>query len=170
MRVEGSWTSFRGRIILPGRTIDEDERSNRIATVIGDPKFRQFLALERNLPSYWEVGQIGSLLQQNGTSFADTQRDGLFKILVEVRDQYRTKLPFGIELNSIEAIEHDVAQRGEYERHVMELAPSVLAPKQVAYLDAQYQYLSYKRANDLERDRRGRAEDPHFPLTVPVWN
>ncbi|HLF13113.1 MAG TPA: hypothetical protein VJA26_18075 [Gammaproteobacteria bacterium] len=170
IREERTSSIFRGRVVLSGRTVDEDERSNRIAAVIGDPKLQQFLALERNLPSYRELGEIGSLLQQNGASLTHTQRDGLFKILVEVRDLYRTKLPAGIELNSIEAIEHQVAQRSEFERHVMELAPSVLALNQVVYLDEQYQYLSYQRADDLERGREGRADDPHFPLTFPVWN
>ena len=170
MRVEGTSSGFRNRIILRGRIIDEDERSKRITATIGDPKLQQFLTLERNLSSYREVGKIASLLQQNGVSLTDTQRDGLFRILAEVREQDWTDLPAGTELNSIEALEHDVAQRSEFERHVMELAPSVLAPNQIVYLDEQYQYLSRQRANDLERGRRGRAADPSFPLTFPAWN
>jgi hypothetical protein len=94
----------------------------------------------------------------------------LFEILVEVRDQYWTELPVGIEADSIEAQEYRRTQRSEFERHVMELAPSVLAPDQLVFLDQQYQRLSYQRANDLEIDRKGRAQDPHFPLALSVWD
>lgn len=59
-----------------------------------------------------------------------------------------------------------MARRSEFERHVIELAPSVLAPGQVVYLDEQYQYLSYKRTNDLERA----TNDPDYPLMFPEWN
>ena len=166
MRAETATVGFRDKIILRGRTIDEDERWNRIAGVIGDAKLQEFLAQEGNLPSYGELGRIASLLQQNGASLTDTQRDGLFKILVEARDRYWTNLPRGVELNSIMAFEHIVARRAEFERHVIELAPSVLAPDQVVYLDEQYQHLSYERANDLERA----TNDPNYPLMFPVWN
>jgi hypothetical protein len=54
----------------------------------------------------------------------------------------------------------------------MELVPSVLSAQQVVYLDEQYQYLSYLRADAIERQRQEladgiRAEDR--PTSFPVW-
>jgi hypothetical protein len=159
----------RGKIIVPSRTIGEEERLNRISGAIGDSELQEFLALERQLPSYMEFERIESLLQNNGVPLTDVQRDRLFKILAEARDQYWSNLPPGIDPKSIEAVEYEIAQRSEYERHVIELAPSVLTPNQLVNLGEQYQYLSSRRTNDLERNMKKRADNPNYSLTVPLF-
>lgn len=166
-RIAGTMIYSRGKAINEGKAMNEHERSNRIAAIIGYPKLQQFLALERNLFEYAEVQRIGSLLQQNGVPLTDTQRDGLFKILVETRGQYKTMPPSDAKRGSIESLEHRLSQQDEYGRHVLELAPSVLSPKQAQYLSEQYQYLSYQRADALEAQRKARAD--HTIEDGPVW-
>jgi hypothetical protein len=156
-----------------GKTVDLQARANSIAAIIGNHKLERFLALERNLGAYSEVHSIGSLLQQNDVPLADTQRDALLKILVETQDQDMVEPPPEARRRSIDDLVKHVAQRDEYERHVLELAPSVLSRKQVQYLSEQYQYLSYARANAVEVQRKARADQPNadFPLwyPAPVW-
>ena len=156
-RIAGMWTPYKD-----GKTIDMEERSKGIAAIIGDIKLEQFLALERNLNSYWEVQKIGSLLGQNSVPITDTQRDELLKILIETHDQ-EAKPPSGVERDSIEYLEYRLIQMDEYERHVLELAPSVLSTMQVVYLHDQYQYLSYNRTDSLERQRKQQADDTTEP-------
>jgi hypothetical protein len=170
MRMAGTWISSRSESIQKGKAMNEHERSDRIAAIIGDAKLQQFLALERNLGSYHELGKIGSLLQQNGAALTDTQREALFKSLVEVRG-WTKPAPPDVKRDSIEFLEHQLAQRSENERHVIELASGLLSPNQLVYLDEQYQYLSYERAKNLEWQKKKRAENPDFPLGFPVvWS
>ena len=139
--------------------MDPDERANRIAVIIGDPKLEQFLTLERNLLSYSEAGSIAALLQTRGAPVNDTQRDGLFRVLVETRDQYLKTAPLSdLETKSLEHLEQLLAQINEYERHVVELAPSVLSQDQVVYLHERYQNMAYRRADALELQRKQRAD------------
>ena len=152
MRVEGGTFVSHGKVIFPGRTQSEDERLNRIAAVIGDAKLQQFLELERDLRSYVEVGRLGAVLEYDGAPLTDAQRDGLFKIVADVR-HHESKPAVNFDPFSIASLEDELARRSEFERHVVELVPSVLAPNQVVYLDEQYQALSYKRTTDLERDK-----------------
>jgi hypothetical protein len=49
MRMEATWTDYQR-----GRTISEQERSDRISAVIGQQKLEQFLALEKNGRAYWK--------------------------------------------------------------------------------------------------------------------
>jgi hypothetical protein len=142
-------------------TMDEVERANRIWNIIGYPKLQQFLALEQNLFAYSEVQRIGSMLERRGVPVTETQRDGLFDMLVTTRNEYLA--PSNIE-RSIEGVEQIVAQIDERERHVIELAPSVLSPRQVAYLHERYQQCSDVRARSLELLRQRRADDPDSPL------
>jgi hypothetical protein len=141
-----------------GEKMDPDERANRIAVIIGDAKLEQFLTLERSLASYSEAGSIAALLKTRGAPVNDTQRDGLFRVLVETRDQYLTTTPLSdLETKSLEHLEQLLTQINEYERHVMELAPSVLSADQVVYLHERYQYMAYRRADALELQRKQRA-------------
>jgi hypothetical protein len=144
------------------------ERSARIASIIGDPKLQQFLALERNLAAYAEVEKVRSLLQTNGVPLTDAQRDGLFKVVTEVRERYEMP-PSDAKSVSIESLEHTITQIEEYDRHVMESAPSVLSPKQVVYLSEQYQYESYERARALESQKKQQADQPIEEVFFPVW-
>lgn len=165
-RMASTWTDYKR-----GETIDKEEQSRRIAAIIGDPKLQQFRALERDLPAYREVEKVRSMLQQYDVPLADSERDRLLKILVEVGDQYETPPPSDAKLSSIEELEHILAQRDEFERHVMELAPSVLSPEQATYLFEQYQYLSYERARALERQKeRAAATGEDSPWSYPIWS
>ncbi len=150
-------------VVMRGRKIDEQERSQRIAAIIGDKKLQEFLALERNLPAYAEAHAIASVLQTNGVPLTDTQRDQLLQQLVLTREQYIAK-PHP-EIHSMEDVERREAERIEYERHVMELMPSVLSSKQVTYVFDQYQYWSEQRSRDLQaekkRQQKVRAERPN---------
>ena len=152
MQSEGAWTSD-----TRGRTISAQERSDRIADLIGDPKLQEFLALESNLVAYSESQRIALLLQRNSVPLTQTQREGLFDILVGVRDWYQAP-PAKIE--SIEQLEQFLIQLDEYERHVVELAPSVLSANQVVHLFERYQRGSRLRADALALQRKFRAEHP----------
>ncbi len=165
-RIAGTTTRF-----SRGKAMNEHERANRIAAIIGSPKLQQFLALERNIRAYAEVQKIGALLQQNSVPLADKQRDGLFEILVVTRDRYPTTLPSDAKLGSIESLEQTINARDEYERHVLELAPSVLSREQARYLFEQYQHLSHERAHALEAQRKQRADHTteDRPLWYPAW-
>ncbi len=150
-----------------GIGMDEHERSNRIAAIIGDSKLQQFLALEHNLSEYREVQKVQSMLQQNDIPLSDTERDGLLEILVDVREQDRVMPGADAKRRTIESLQHTLDQMDEYERLVLELAPSVLSAKQVEYLFERYQALSYRRANALEHQRKARANNPDENL--PLW-
>lgn len=165
-RIAGMWTPYQD-----GKTMDPDERSNRIAALIGYTRLQQFLALERNVASYAEVGHIETMLARKGAPITETQRDELFQMLVGTR--HGLSIPPDVESGSIESLEYRVAQLDERERHVIELAPSVLSPQQVVYLHARYQDCSYKRASFLDRLSRDRAKDPNkkpflaYPACMP---
>ncbi len=157
-----------------GETIDTEEQSRKIAAIIGGPKLQQFRELESNLGAYGEVQKLSSLLQKNGVPLTKPQQDGLLKILIGTLDNFAvTPPPADVEPGSIESLERQVAQVAEHERHIMELVPSVLSGQQVVYLDEQYQYLSYWRANAVERQRQSRADgtkSKDSPLSFPAWS
>jgi hypothetical protein len=152
-----------------GIGMDEQERSNRIAAIIGDSKLQQFLALARNLSSYRDVARVGLVFQEKGAPLTDAQQDGMLKIFVEVRDQLEWMPPADVERRSIEGLEHRLTQEDDFDRLVLELAPVVLSPKQVQYLFERYQALSYWRAASLERQRKARTDNPteDLPLGYP---
>lgn len=155
MRLESAWTSYQN-----GRTISAEERSDRISAVIGEQKFEQFLALEKNGSAYWETYQIALLLQRRGVPTTPAQRDGVFDILVEVRDRYPATRPDDLDPNSLEYLEYGLTQLDEIDRHVMELVPSVLAPRQVVHLFSEYDYMRQERASSLEQQRKNRIDHP----------
>lgn len=150
-----------------GIGMDEQERSSRIAAIIGDAKLQEFLALERNRREYSEVQKVGSVFQQHGVALSDTQRDGLLEILIEIREQDRVMPGANAEPRTIESLQHTLAQIDEYERLVMEQAQSVLSPKQVEYMFERYQRNSYRRAAAIEAQRKTRADNPDE--NVPLW-
>jgi hypothetical protein len=165
IRIAGTWASD-----TRGRIISESERAERIARVIGRAKLQEFLALERNLSKYWETSSIGALLKGRGVALSDIQRDRLFKILVDAEDLYRAAPP-DLDRNSIEYLEYLIADRDEYERHVLELAPSALSSRQVIYLFEQYQRMSNRRIASLAQQKQRRSDNPteKLPLVFPPW-
>jgi hypothetical protein len=151
MQTERGWTSYQ-----QGRTISAQERSDRIAAVIGQEKLEQFLALEKNGAAYWETYQIALLLQRRGVPTTPAQRDGVFDILVEVHERYPVTPPADLDTHSVEYIDDHLRQLDEFDRHVIELAPSVLSPNQVARLYERYQGMSRERITSVEMQKSGK--------------
>lgn len=157
----------RGGTIQQGRTIGEDERSSRIAAIIGSPKLQRFLALEHNLVSYSETRRLESMLESEGVPLTEAQRDGLFDILAATRNREYAPLPSGqLDPYSLEQLERTLMRMDERDRHLIQLAPSVLSPQQVVHLHARYQDCSYERADALERQKSRRAADSENPRPV----
>ena len=154
-----------------GQAIDEQERATRIAAIIGESKLQKFLALERDLPAYGEVQKIAAMLDRNDAPLSNSQRDEMLKTLIEVRNQYDTPRLY-VKPSGIEHLENRLHQIKERERHVMELAPSVLSSEQVTYLFEQYEYLSYRRADSLESQKEAIANPDvdDLPMHFPLWS
>jgi len=169
MWLEGAWTSYQ-----QGRTISVEERSDRISAVIGPEKLEQFLALEQNGPAYWETYQIALLLQRRGVPTTPAQRDALFDILVDVRAQYPiARPPDDLDPNSAEYLAHIHRQQDDFDRHVIELAPGVLSPTQVAYLFQAYDRMSRERIDLFEWQKKMKAEHPEQDtgwMSTARWN
>lgn len=169
MWTESAWTSYQ-----QGRKIGEQERSDRIAAVIGQQKLEQFLELQKNGQAYWETYQIALLLQRRGAPTTPAQRDEMFDVLVDVRAQYPyTSPPEELDRNSAEYMAYRLRQMDDFDRHVIELAPSVLSPTQVAYLFQAYDRMSRERIDLFEWQKKMRAERPDhdFGWMSPArWN
>ena len=153
--------------------IGEEDRQVGIASIIGDAKLKQFLILERNRAEYRETWRVSELLQSNDVPLNDVQQDQLLEILVQVRGQEQAVANPDAEPGTIEAIESQMATMDEYERLVLELAPSVLSVTQVELLYERYQAFSIKRADLLEKQKKSRANDTaddDFPLVYPSRN
>jgi hypothetical protein len=158
-----------GEVIMVAEPMDSEERLSRIAAIVGDRRLEQFLVLERNIPVYLRVERIGSVLEQRGLPLTATQRTGLVERLLSVEAQYG-QIP-SFESNTIESLEAHFAGLDEYDRPVLELAPSVLSSDQVVQVSQLYQSVSYRRAAALEvqRERRARYPDRNVPLYSPGY-
>jgi hypothetical protein len=158
MQIEGtSWSSTSPGFEKRARTISEQERHDRIATVIGNRKLASLLALEQNRVAYWETQQITKLLRRHETPLSEAQRDGVFAILVGVRNRYPLAIPAELDRRSLEHLELTLAHLDDVSRHVVELAPSVLSPTQVVHLFDAYQAMSDDRANSVEQQKKRKA-------------
>lgn len=146
-------------------TTAQNERSTKIAGIIGYSKLQEFLALESNIRAYTELHTVGNLLRQNGAPLTADQRTGLLQILSKTKASTSASSDAG--RGTVEFLEQKIDARDEYERHVLELAPSVLKSKQVQYLFEHYQYLSDNRANAIEMQKKQRFEHPGEK--IPSW-
>jgi len=169
MQTESAWTSYQR-----GRTISEQERWERIAAVIGPEKLEQFLALEQNQAAYHETYEIALLLQRRGVPTTRAQRDEMFDILVDVRAHYPMQSPpEELDPNSAEYMAHMLRQTDDFDRHVIELAPSALSPTQVAYLFQAYDRMSRERIDLFEWQKKTKADRPDQNtvwMTPARWN
>jgi hypothetical protein len=147
-------------VVQRGVTMPEQERVEKIAAIIGDTALEKFLALERNRGDYWEVGKMASLLRRKGVPTTGTQRHELLKILAEVHERYAMPAPPDLDKKSLEYLEHTLTQLDEYDRHTMELIPSVLTPTQGVYVFNAYQRMADERADSLEQQKKQRAANP----------
>jgi hypothetical protein len=164
MQIEStSWTPS-GASQMRGRDIGQQERYDRIATVIGEQKLIQLLELEENRQAYWETQQIATLLRRRGVPLVESQRDRMFEILVEVRDRYPPMPQPSGDVDPVEAIDQVLRQLDEFDRHVMELAPSALSQGQVLHLFDAYQRMSRERIDHVERQKKRHAADPDQPF------
>ena len=160
LQVDSAWSlGGNGDFVKRGRTIGPQERHERIAAAIGDEKLDEFLLLEVNHTAYWEAQQIAALLRRKGVPITKAQRDGLFEIVAEVRDRYPQAEP-DVDSSSFEWIEQTLAQMDDFDRHVVELAPSVLSATQVAHVSDEYQWMAQQRLNDVNMQTKRRAERP----------
>jgi hypothetical protein len=160
LQVESAWSGGPdGEFQKRGRTIGPQERHDRIAAAIGDKKLDEFLVLEVNGPAYWEAQQIASLLRRKQVPLTETQRDRMFEIVVEVRDRYSPR-EADVDPRSLEYLEQQIEQMDDFDRHIIELAPSVLSATQVAFLSDEYQWMSQQRINAVEMQTKRRAERP----------
>jgi hypothetical protein len=163
MLVEGMWTGT-STFEIRGREIPQQERYERIASVIGDQKLVEFLALEQNVQAYAETTQIERLLRRKDVPLTDPQRDGVFEILVDVHARYPyEEPPAELDRRSDEYIDDLLRRTDDVDRHVIELAPSALSPTQVAYLSDAYDFMSRDRRSDVEMQKKRKAAgDPLF--------
>lgn len=155
-----------------GRELDAQDRSNKIAAIIGDTKVEQFFTLERNIGSYAEVAFIDCVLEKHNRPMDEAERDKVLQILVAIRDRELTFPGSDADRGSIESLEYLLAEVDERERLFFEQVGSALSAEQVGYLFEHYQYNSYRRADALERQKRARAGDSAkvLPLHYPVRN
>jgi hypothetical protein len=173
LQLDSAWLSDRDSSFEKrGRTIGAQERHERLAAAIGERKLDEFLVLEVDLAAYGETQQIALLLGRKGTPLSETQRDAMFDILVEVRDRYPYTPP-DFDPSSLAYIEEHLAWMDDFDRHVMELAPSVLSATQVAHLSDEYQWMARQRIDSIEMQTKRRAERPGGGVgwAVPArWN
>ena len=143
-----------------GVTIDKEDREQRIALIIGEQKTQQFLAREQYIHVYSRVRHMNAYLQLHEVPLTEAQRDGLFEILVQVEDQYQAPPATNADPRSIESVEQTVARINDRMRLVLELAPNVLFPEQVQRLHEQHEELAYRRAQNLEWQKKLQQENP----------
>ena len=129
--------------------------------------------LQQNQQAYWETTQIARLLRRRGIPLTETQRDGVFDILVEVHERYPSTKPTELDEHSEEYIKEVLRQIDDTDRHVVELVPSVLSPTQVAHVFEAYDYMSRERINDVETAKKWRIQHPGADVgwvTSARWN
>lgn len=162
-RIAATWTPYKD-----GEPWTREERADKIVAIIGDAGLQEFQALvDRKLPAYGRMLNVKDLLQHYDVPLTDSQHDGLLKILIRVQEQYGTRPPSGV---GQERLENTLAHLDEFQRHVLELAPSVLSAEQVRYLFEQYQHMSYERAAALERQTRDAAAGEDVLWSYPAWH
>ena len=154
----------------PGIPMDEEVRQQQIAEIIGQARLEKLLELEVNRKEYRELGRVQALFESNDVPLTDSQREGLFEILVKIRGQDAAVASPNAEPGSMVALASRLVQMNEYERLVLELAPAVLTSEQVEHLFNRYQDLSYKRSSAMDAQQRARVANPdgdQRPLYYP---
>lgn len=100
-----------------------------------------------------------------GEPLRDDQVKGLLEILIETDDKIGG-VNDSAEMTPIDRFEQHLENIDEYERLVIEMAPSVLSIKQVEIMFRQYQERSYQRAQVLENHKKAIAAGEK---NVPLW-
>ena len=118
-----------------GNSVTEEERSKRIADVIGQEGLTSFLDLEKRKAAYFEVQKFQSMFESNNQPLSVEQRHGLLDIIEEARNVVRQEVTSATGSSPSGRADLHRMKWGEYHRHLMELAPSVLSKQQVVLLD-----------------------------------
>ncbi|MDJ0749836.1 MAG: hypothetical protein QNJ11_10155 [Woeseiaceae bacterium] len=153
--------------------IAEEDRRAGIAAIIGDIKLEKLLTMELNKAEYEEAGLVSKYLRSNGVPLTDRQQDQLLDILIHVQGREQAVANPNALPGTVEEVGSRIDMMDEYERLVLELAPSVLSSRQMELFFDRYQALSYRRAEMLELQKKTRAnedEDDDFPLGYPARN
>lgn len=153
--------------------IEEGNRRAGIAAIIGDDGLERMLAMELNMAEYRETGHIAKLLRANDVPLSDAQQERLLDILIQVGERQEPFGEPGVGAETLEFVESRMAAMNEYERLVIELAPSVLSARQTELLYGRYEAFSRRRARILEMQKRTRANESaedDFPLVYPARN
>ena len=154
---------------IRGRKIPDQEKYERIAAVIGDRKLLALVELEQDRQSYWETTQIARLMRHKDVPLTEKQLAGVFDIVVEVHARYPyIPPPPELDIDSVELIEHVLTRADDFDRHIVELAPSVLSPRQVVHLFNAYEFMSRDRRSFVEKQKAWKTgDDPR--LKIPGW-
>ena len=137
-----------------------NDRSAKIADIIGQSKLNEFLQLEQYRAEYAELRSLESMFNDHDVSLSDLQRHSLGEILVKTRKRFNSDVPAGMDPMSSEYIQHHLDQMDDFDRLVLELAPSVLSREQVELLFDRYQALAYERRLAIDAQLRARGNDP----------
>lgn len=150
-------------------TIDLDAQSERIAEIIGTAKMEEFRRLQKDIDAFGEVGALRADFARNGLHLTDMQARQLVDVVLAVQGQQQNVMD--AERSSIDYLKQRLAKIDEFERLLVEQAPSVLSPEQVQHMFENYQRNSYKRASALEMQIDARADNPdgeHMPVWYPA--
>ena len=71
-------------------------------------------------------------------------------------------------VDPLKQLEKQLKRKDDYERHLVEQAPSVLTQKQVGLMFDQFEYRSEQRADAIKIQEQSRAEHPEEK--DPIWS
>lgn len=156
---------------LPARPKIDWQRSNEILNVLGEEKFREFMQLESNLFAFGETRAVESMLEQAGSPISIAQRKDLLNMIIDVRTRVDSAAHTDAERNSMAYLEHEIARQQEFERLLLELAPSILSSGQVQILFTRYQDLAYERAAAFEQQMEWASDlaNEELPFYYPAY-
>lgn len=143
-----------------------DVRTMRLEEILGEELISKYLAFEKDISSYAEVGRIDAVLAQRGLQLSESQADRLFEAHAQVLSNYESEIVEGVP----PAIELVVSEMADKMRLVTEGAPAFMSPQQVQALAAYYDDLTRRRLQSLEQQsiqaHRGQTGQP--PIVFPA--
>lgn len=147
--------------------MNEEDRFGILQSILGPTKLKQFLKWEQYRNQFGEAQQFQALLEEQDAPMSSDQRDDFLDVLIAIQEKMG-ETSGSPDLAPIEHLEDQLDRIDEYERLVIEMAPSLLSAKQVDILFQQYQTRSYDRARVLENHKKAiAAGDEDEPLWYP---
>ncbi len=143
-----------------------DVRTMRLEEILGEELLSEYLALEKDISSYAEVGRIGPMLAQRDLQLSESQADRLFEAHAQVLGNYESEIVEGVS----PAIELVVSEMADKMRLLIEGAPAFLSPQQVQALAAHYDDLTRRRLQSLEQQtiQAHRDQTGQPPIVFPA--